>query len=365
MGRPINKLFIGNSAVAGQQLVGYAWTAGDSQARQSYIVSQKGTHLYKMASVNGTGVPGGGLVQLVNGPVTGPGQGNITVTPYGAQGTGATATANLSVTSAGVTANGTGALGANYVPGETLHVVGGTYVSKKQANVSVTAVTWSDAAAHNLGSGYAQDNVLNFAGAGYATNVSIKVNSVNVSGAITSISILNSGVFTNNSLPAGPFAPTSSNTNSGVGATFDVRFGVYSMNTVVNSGDYTALPTNPVSFTGSALGTGAQANLNWNVSNVTLTAGGSGYEVAPAVTFTPAGATAHTVLSGNSVRSVVVDSGGSYTSVPTVKIAEALQSAYAQKITDRIVYTWSGNQYEWAFTGTTLPGYGWAHISSQ
>ena len=365
MGRPIKKAFIGNTSASGQKIVGYAWTAGDSVARQSYIVSQKNTHSYVMASVNGSGVAGGGKIRLVNGPITGPGQGNIAITPYGAQGTGATATANLGVSSATVTNSGSGAITASYVPTEVLHVTGGTYVGNRQANVSVNSVTWAAAAAVNLGASYQPNDFLYFAGSGYTTNVAIKVNTINAGGSITGISIVNGGVFTNSTLPVGPFTATSSNTVSGVGATFNARFGVNSLSTVVNSGNYTALPSNPVSFTGSTLGTGAQANLTWFVSTVTVTAGGSGYEVPPAVTFSPTGATATTTLTGGSVHSVVVNTGGSYTAVPTVSIAEALQALYASKITDRIVYTFNGNQYEWAFTGTTLPGYGWAHINSQ
>jgi hypothetical protein len=83
MGRPIKKAFIGNTSTAGQQLVGYAWTAGDSGPRPGYVVQQKGTGVFVMSSIDGSGVQGGGLVELVNGALTTAGQGNITVTPYG------------------------------------------------------------------------------------------------------------------------------------------------------------------------------------------------------------------------------------------------------------------------------------------
>ena len=364
MGRPIKNAYIGNTSLSGQQIVGYAWTAGDSKARQSYVVSQKSTHSFVMKSVDGTGVAAGGKVTLVNGPVLAAGQGNISVTPYGAQGSGATATANLGVSSATVVSSGSGSITASYVPTETLHVTGGTYVGNYVANVSVTSVTWAAAATVNAGANYVAHDLLNFTGAGYTTPAVVKVNTVNGTGAITSITINNGGVFTNGTLPVGPFAASSNTSVSGVGATLNARFGVNGLGTVVNAGNYTALPSNPVSFTGSALGTGATANLNWLVNNVLVTAPGSGYEVAPAVAFTLTGATATSTISSGGVSKVTVTAGGTYTAVPTIKIAETLTSVSAYKITDRIVYTYNGNQYEWAFTGTTLPRYGWAHIGS-
>ena len=110
MGRPINGNYIGNASATGQQIVGQAWVAGDSQTRLSYIVKQKGPTSYVMASVNGQGPAGGGVVQLVNGAVTQAGQGNITVTPYGATGSGATAIANVGIyDTVSVYVSGTGA----------------------------------------------------------------------------------------------------------------------------------------------------------------------------------------------------------------------------------------------------------------
>ena len=363
MGRPIKKAYIGNTSLSGQQIVGYAWVAGDSKARQSYVVSQKSTHSFVMKSTDGSGVKAGGKVTLVNGPVTGAGYGNISVTPYGAQGTGATATANLKVSTATVAVSGTGAITANYVPTETLKVTGGTYVGNYVANVTINSVTWGSAATVNAGVNYVANDVLNFAGAGYTSNASVKINTVNGTGAITSISIINGGVFTNGTLPVGPYAASSNTSVAGVGATLNARFGVNGL-TVLNAGNYTALPSSPVSFTGSALGTGATANLVWSVNSVTVTAAGSGYEIAPAVSFNPVGATATSTLSGGGVSRVTVGTGGSYTAIPTINIAETLTSVSAYKLTDRIVYTYNGNQYEWAFTGITLPGYGWAHIGS-
>lgn len=367
MGRPLKKVYLGNSAAAGQQIVGYAWTAGDSQARQSYIVKQRGVDKYVMASVNGTGVPGGGLVQLINGPVTQAGQGNVTVTPYGAQGTGATAVANVGVVSASTVTNGNGSVtGHNYNVGSFMIVNGGTSTNGA-ANVQIQATTWNAVGVHNAGTNYVTGDLLTFSFSGWSTPAVVRINTVNAGGSIQTVSIQNSGVFTATTIPSGPFAATSNTSVSGKNATLDVQFGVYSFGPVVFSGDYTVLPSNPVSFTynGPGGGGGATANLLYGVSSVHVTAAGSGYEIPPAVTFGAGTATAHTVLSGSGVASVVVDSAGTgLTARPSVTIAEALHTAYAHKITDRIVYTFNGNQYEWLLTGQTLPGYGWAHISS-
>jgi hypothetical protein len=365
MGRPLKKSYIGNASASGQQIEGYAWTAGDSQARLSYIVKQKTNTRYVMASVDGSGVLGGGVVQLVNGPVTQAGQGNIMVTPYGAQGSGATATANLKVVTVSTTVNGDGTTGHNYTPGTFVQVIGGTSTTGA-ANVEIASATWNAVGVNNAGSGYSANDLLTFSFAGWSTPAVIKVNTVNGTGAIQTVSIQNGGIYTGTSLPPGPY-PASSNTSvTGVNATLNVQYGVYSFGPVISGGDYTILPTNPVSFTYGGSGAGAKANLVYGISTVHVTAGGSGYEVPPAVTFSSGNGSAHTVLSGSSVGSVVVDSAGNnYTSIPTVRIAEATPTAYARKITDRIVYTFDGKQYEWLLTGQTLPGYGWAHIKSQ
>ena len=368
MGRPIKKVYIGNAATSGQQIEGYAWTAGDSQARLSYIVKQKSTSTYVMASVDGTGVPGGGPVQLVNGPITQAGQGNIMVTPYGAQGVGAAATANLKVVSVSTTVNGdNNVTGHNYNVSSFVQVNGGTSTNGP-ANVQIAATTWNAVGVSNAGTSYVSGDLLTFSFAGWTTNAVVQVNTVNATGAISTVSIVNSGVFTATTIPSGPFAASSNTSVAGRNATLNVQFGIYSFGTIVSGGDYTVLPANPVSFTysGPGGGAGARANLTYGISTVHVTAGGAGYEIPPAVTFSAGNGTAHTVLSGSSVGSVVVDNAGNnYTSIPTVRIAEVTPTAYAHKITDRIVYTFDGKQYEWLMTGQTLPGYGWAHIKSQ
>lgn len=367
MGRPINPHYIGNVSGVGQQIVGYAWVAGDDRARQSYIIKQRSTDSYNMASIDGKGVGRGGQIYLVNGGVTQAGQGNIKIVPYGAQGDGATATANLGISgSPTVFTSGTGGTGADYAPGEVLSLIGGTYTGNQQANVTVTSVSIRTATPVNpgAGGGYAIGDYFLFSGAGYSTTANILVSNVDVTGNVTAWSFNDPGVFTG-TLPADPVTANTEVTSAGVGVTWNIGWGINSV-AVANSGDYTTIPANPVSLTGSVNGTGGKINVTYSVSTVKVTAGGSGYEVPPLVTFSSGGATAHTLLSGDAVSSVVVDSGGSgYSAKPTVTIRPVGATNYARKITNHIVYTFDGKQYMWLTEGNNLPGPGWAHIVTE
>jgi len=371
MGRPLRKAFIGNTSTGGQQIEGYAWTAGDNQARLSYIVKQKTTNSYVMKSVDGTGVPGGSQVYLVNGNVTGAGQGNIRVLPYGDGGEGATATANLGAYGATVVVSGTGDVGADYYPTQVLQVTGGVYTGNQQANVTVQSVKLRTVAAQNPGTGYATGDYFIFSGAGFTTNANVVVAGVDGNGNITAVSIASAGVYTSSQLRSDPVTANTVVTSSGVNATWNLGWGINTL-TIANAGDYPTIPSNPVTLVGGVgtVGTGATANLIYKVSSVKVTNGGTGYtESAPAIAFNPAGAAAHATISGGSVASVVVDSGGtSYTSKPQVYIVPAGTGynapGYAHKITDQIVYTFDGRQFNWLLEGQTLPGPGWAHIKS-
>lgn len=368
MGRPINSHYIGNVSGAGQQIVGYAWVAGDDRARQSYIIKQRSTDSYNMASIDGKGVGRGGQIYLVNGGVTQAGQGNIKIVPWGAQGAGATATANLGVSGTPfVYVAGTGDTTKDYQPGEKLSLQGGTYTGNQQANVTVSSVKLRTATPNNpgAGGGYAIGDYFIFSGAGYDTNANILVANVDASGNVTAWSFSDPGVYTSNVLPVDPVTANTVVTSGGTGVTWNLGWGIDAL-TVTNSGDYTTIPANPVALTGSLNGVGATINVTYSVSTVKVTAGGSGYEVPPPVSFSSGGATAHTVLSGDAVASVVVDNGGSgYTAKPTVTIAPQNSVNYARKITNHIVYTFDNKQYLWLTEGNNLPGPGWAHIVTE
>lgn len=368
MGRPLKSVYFGNTTTGGQQIEGYAWTAGDSQARLSHIVKQKTTNSYVMESNDGTGVPGGGQVYLVNGAVTAAGQGNISVLPYGDSGEGATATANLGVLSATVVVSGTGDTTADYYPTEVLKVTGGTYTGNQQGNVTVQSVKIRTVVANDPGTGYAQGDYFIFSGAGFTTNANVVVSGVDGNGNITALSISSAGVYTSSTLRTDPVTANSAVTSGGVNATFNIGWGINTL-TVANVGDYPTIPSNPVSLVGGGTGTGATANLTYRVSSIKVTNGGSGYnEEAPGVTFNPSGATATATVSGGSVTTVAVNTGGSYSAKPQVYLLPNgtgyAAPGYATKITDQIVYTFDGRQFKWLLEGTPLPGPGWAHIKS-
>lgn len=90
-------------------------------------------------------------------------------------------------------------------------------------------------------------------------------------------------------------------------------------------GEYTVLPTDPVSTTGATPG-GATFNIDWGVKAVAVTDGGDGYALAPAVSFGGAGGsgtTATATLTGAVVSSVTVTAPGSgFTERATVTIAD-------------------------------------------
>jgi hypothetical protein len=365
MGRPIKKAFMGNTTTGGEQIQGYAWTAGDSEARESYLVKQKSTSSYVMASIDGTGVPGGGQVYLVNGAVTAAGQGNILVEPYGFSGVGATAVANLGISgSPTVVVSGTGDVTADYAPGEVLSLVGGTYTGNQRANVTVQSVNVRTIAAQNPGTGYAEGDYFIFSGAGYTTNANVVVSGVDGNGNITALTVSTAGVYTSATLPADPVTANTAVTSGGVNATFNIGWGLNAVS-VTNAGDYSAIPTNPVALTGSAAGTGGTINVTYSVSTVQVTAGGADYDIPPNVVFSTGNATAVSVVSSGSVVGVAVASGGSgYTAKPTVNLTTNGSAGYARKIAENIVYTFDGKQYKWLLEGNPLPGPGWAHIKS-
>lgn len=75
----------------------------------------------------------------------------------------------------------------------------------------------------------------------------------------------------------------------------------------INGGTATTLPSNPVAqISTSGSGSGANFNVSWGVSSITITDPGSGYSVAPSVTFSAGAATGTAILgaTGNGNPSV-------------------------------------------------------------
>ena len=276
MGRPIKKLYIGNTSGTGQQLAINAWLPGDTQARTGFIVSQKGTGRYSVQTADGTGNVFVNTVSIQSGAPAAAGQASILVTPYGASGSGATANAVVGASHVTVAAGG-----SNYTVGDTL--------------------TFST---------------------GWSTNAVLTIAGTTGAGAVSAVTITNSGA-RSLTLPApGVSCNTSTTSNiSAASATFTFD--------------------------------------KWVVKSVAVGVAGSGYDAAPTVSFSTAGstipATATATLSGTTVGSIAVGYGGlNYTSIPAVSFTNLSVTDYARKINDDTVVTWGGNSYTWYPTGTAL-----------
>ena len=371
MGRPLKKKYFGNISTTGQAIIGNAWIQGDTVARPSWIYKQLTSNSYQWLSVNGQGPATPGQAYLVNGPVTGPGQANIAVYPYGGEGGGAVAAnANLLVASASTTTNGDGVVGHNYNVGNLMQVSGGTHTGQA-ANVRIAATTWNTVGVANAGTSYVIGDQFTFSFAGWSTPAVLQVGNINATGAVTALVIDNGGVYTATSIPTGPFAASSNTSTAGKGLTVNVQFGVYSFGTVVNGGDYTVLPSNPVSFTylGTEGGAGATANLIYGVSSVQVTNGGSGFQPGneAAVTFSTGNATAVGVVNAaGSVSSVTVTNpGNNYSARPTVTIGPISTPTLAAEIYDNTVKNFIGQTWSWLPNGYQLPSPTWANLNTQ
>jgi hypothetical protein len=270
MGRPINKHYIGNVNTGGHVIVGQAWVPGDSQARLSYIVKQKASTSYIMAPIDGNGVPLGGRVSLVNGPVLQAGQANITITPSSAIETGMI-TGNVGIAGSITTSSiGTGAISASYAPGEILTLTGGTPINGKVATVIVNAVQVRMATIQAGGANYTVGDAFTFSGSGYAQEVSLEVATVS-NGAVATVTISSPGEFNGGTLPANPVTPSTQIVTDGAatGATFNLAWGILLLG-VEDEGDYSTVPANPIAVTGSANGTGASIDVQYTEAELAI-----------------------------------------------------------------------------------------------
>lgn len=204
---------------------------------------------------------------------------------------------------ANTTANGSG-----YTLNEQLSIVGGTY--SEQAIVSVASLTVVGITLNNGGSANDVGDEFTFSVSGFSTPLRVRV-TASSGGVASAVSIVNGGVWTTGALPSNTIGMTrvqvaAGQDYNGTGLQVNITaWGVYAFaSSPVDSGDYTVVPSNPVSFTG-ATGSGAHANINWDVKYVEITDEGSGYtSVADAApTFSTAGG-GETRATGASVLTV-------------------------------------------------------------
>lgn len=354
MGRPLKKSNFGNTSGSGQQVAMTAFIPGDSDAVSAYVVSQKGRNRFSVANAIGTST---GTVQLVDGGVAlVAGQGNITVTPFGATGSGGAASARLGLQSTVIGSSaGSGDTTHYYVPGEILHTQNGTATAV--GNILVGSVTLGSAVSNGGNHpGYTVGDTFTWGYAGYDTPVVITVASTTGNGNVGGISYTTTGVVTNVSVTNTTTYSSSSQANAwATGQGFTIRWDINTIS-IVNPGNYSVAPANPAVLTGSTHGTGANVNIGWEVSSVSVTNGGTGYTAA-AVAFTGSGGAAavSTVNAAGSITGVTVTAAGSgYNNTPpTVSFPLVGEVQYADSIKNKTVITFSNNTYEWVNSTVT------------
>jgi hypothetical protein len=161
--------------------------------------------------------------------------------------------------------------GSGVATNDTFNVVGGT-----RATAAIATVTNTQLVSANLnaaGTGYVSGEVITLAGGTSSQAAQITVDTVNA-GAILTFHISRGGVYTVNSAAL----TQASSSAAGTGATFNV--GLYGANTLSAStaGNYTVVPTNPVTVTnGVGTGTGVTLNISFGVLTAEVLDSGAGY----------------------------------------------------------------------------------------
>lgn len=367
MGRPINNRYIGNTSQSGQQIQATAWIPGAPGPALAWINKQTANNTYKMTTEDGQYT---GAVELTQGGVALlEGQANITVTPYGATGSGAVVAARMEAFDATVGTSGTGAVTADYDIGDAINVLGGT--SSAAASFTVTGIVVGQTGLSSGGFNYNAGNQITFGGAGWVSNVVLAVNTVDAAGAITGfVQVAGGGIRSGAALAnlSGGTTLIGSSGNadtSGSGATFTVRWGVANV-TVDSKGVYSALPSNPVSTTTDGSGTGATLNVRYKVSNVAITNGGTDFDEFAVVSFaTGSAAAAATVNAAGSIDSITVTNPGDpVTAIPAVTVTPGNTVQYAQEIKNLSVWTFDNNTFQWVMSDVNLTSSNQARMQS-
>jgi len=353
MGRPINNKYIGCFCNSGQQIAATAYFTGLGGTSQAWIASQRAVNTYTMVSGCGGYSE---TVQLTNGGVAlQPGQANITVHPYGSTGSGALAIANLGVQSAVVTSAGSGTTANGYAPGQILSVNGGTYNSNQQGNVRVHSVQLGAALATST-EGYTVGDTFTWSYTGWNSPTVIQVASTTGNGIIGGVTIASPGCSSNTSITNTTAYSSSVTANVwATSATFKLRWDITELSTY-NQGDYTAPPSNPVSFTPhSGHGTGAAATLTYGISSAHVTNTGANYQAAQVCVSGCGQAILYANINNcGHVSSLSVVAPGTFGPTrPTVSINPVATQEYAEVVKNLTVTTYNYNTYEWVPTGCT------------
>jgi hypothetical protein len=291
MGRPLNKKYFGNRNIGtnGNQV------DGNLSNSQNYADDRIGGEGVASVTPNAEGSYTTALPTATFSTPDIPG------------GVRATGVVHGHALSAATTGNGTG-----YRVGDVLTVSGGTRTSA--ATFPVSAITTlGTPGITNGGSLYDVTSItvgdlVTFTHANFPTTpLIVRIKAVSGSTA-TEIAVEQQGIWTG----TGAFPTSMANGVNGFTAATTARpggddnghglelsftgsnWGVYSFGTVAVQGDYTAMPSNPVSFTGGT-GSSAAATITFGVSGIEITQKGSGYSsVADAAITFSGGAASYT-----------------------------------------------------------------------
>jgi hypothetical protein len=297
MGRPLNKKYFGNltaDGIGGEGVASITVTAGGSYS------------ITPAVTISPPALPGG--VQATVGDIT------------------------MLALSATVGTSGTGDTGADYLPGDSLTVVGGTGTASV---FTVDSVKIRTAAMVTDAGGFSDGDTITFS---TGWDVPATLTLVVFGGNITGVGISNAGVITG-ALPSDPVTPdATSGGGTLVGTTFNLGFGVNAVSLDI-AGEYTPIPVNPAqTTTDSVNGTGATLTVSYTVTNIPIAERGSGYIDAgdALVIFGSGTAAAYTTLSNTAPIALtpyaVTVSGG--TVLPADIIKQTGESTYLMETTE-------------------------------
>lgn len=250
---------------------------------------------------------GGGYIQAPAVTITG---GNPSVN--------ATATAYLSTWGTVVAvSNTTSGSGYTDLPSVTFAPQGSGAVVGTVSYQIVGATT------NNAGSGYKVGDVLTVVG-GTGTSCTLSVTSVNLSGSVTSVNVVNAGNYT--VIPSTVNVATTVSPSGGIDCTLNLTVGIKSIAVTNGGANYVAAPRVIIN-SGSGTGTSAYATIyGGSVTNIVVTDPGYGYLNVSSVDLdTGSTATAVASLIPTSVNSATLTYNGGYTyvSIPNVNITPA------------------------------------------
>lgn len=237
--------------------------------------------------------------------------------------TAATAIARLKVESF----LSTGAAGAGYQIDDTLTISGGTGTAGVLTVTKIKPINAQTQADYNNSPSTEGTFV---GGTGYAVSDTITLEE----GTIITVVAVSSGVVTqfsvNSAASVGdttnkPTLDATSTSGSGTGFQLLLDSGNQSVHTcsVTTQGLYSVLPTLPAATTTGGSGTGCTVNVDYEIGQISVSSGGSGYTSAEAFVQGGGGSGATlqpTVTAGVITSIAVTNEGNGYTSIPTIKI---------------------------------------------